>query len=182
MRPERPDARWQLMRVGRTGSAGRSGQRPQPPPPALPVQSGRYCPCVGKFKSKQASSCFFLPNSPGRSPRPSPAIRGATGTAPAGLGTYICPPRHHRCMFGAQDAKPSAKELRRKARTSGKPGRVNPDPVSARSASGACTGKGGCFNVQTNILRQLARNQTRKVKEWCCLCDLPSCEGLGAAR
>ena len=25
---------------------------------------------------------------------------------------------------------------------------------------------------------QLARNQTGKVKEWCCLCDLPCCEGL----
>jgi hypothetical protein len=35
MRPERPDARWQLMRVGRTGSAGQSGQRPWPPPPVL---------------------------------------------------------------------------------------------------------------------------------------------------
>jgi hypothetical protein len=53
---------------------------------------------------------YFILNAPGRSPRPSPAIRGATGTAP-GLGTYICSPRHHRCMFGAQDAKPSAKEL-----------------------------------------------------------------------
>ena len=30
--------------------------------------------------------------------------------------------------------------------------------------------------------RQLARNQTGKVKEWCCLCDLPCCEGLKAAR
>jgi hypothetical protein len=39
--------------------AGRSGQRPwPPPPPALPVRTGRYCPCVGKLntKSKQAGT------------------------------------------------------------------------------------------------------------------------------
>jgi hypothetical protein len=54
-RDQSAGAQWQLERVGGTGGAGRSGQRPRPPPPALSVRSGRYCPCVGKFKSKQAS-------------------------------------------------------------------------------------------------------------------------------
>ena len=36
--------------VGRTGRVWRSGLAP-----SLSVQSGRYCPCMGKFNTKQAS-------------------------------------------------------------------------------------------------------------------------------
>ena len=51
--------------VGSTGRAGRSGPRP----PSLPVRSGRYCPCVGKFKSK-------LPSPPRHvNPKISPVVR-----------------------------------------------------------------------------------------------------------
>jgi hypothetical protein len=32
---------------------GEAGSGLAPPPPALPMRSGCYCPCVGKFKSKQ---------------------------------------------------------------------------------------------------------------------------------
>ena len=41
---------------------------------------------------------------------------------------------------------------------------------------------GGASLEDVYYSRQLARNQTGKVEEWCCLCDLPCCEGLKAAR
>jgi hypothetical protein len=63
-RPERGRAmavvvgsRWgALAEQGEAGSG--HGRRP---PPALPVRIGRYCPCVGKLNSKQASkqACAF---------------------------------------------------------------------------------------------------------------------------
>jgi hypothetical protein len=52
-----------------------------------------------------------------------------------GFGRTLCPLWHRRCWFWAQDAKADAKELRRKARTSGGRAGDVPQPGFSRSVS-----------------------------------------------
>jgi hypothetical protein len=44
------------VREGSAAANPISGLRGQVQPPALPVRTGRYCPCVGKLNSKQANA------------------------------------------------------------------------------------------------------------------------------